>query len=296
MPSHVGRRHQSPLTGRPARTSPAYAVTASRDRRLGVDEAREQPHPAVEPGPAAEAADHRDRHRRDHLGPDIGPGVAEVEQRRAGLLQPLRLLDRIAAPRRAGEHRDAPPRRAPRAARAVDLDDVGAGLAAAAAPRRRDGVGQVAAHERALDAARAPPASASASSSSVTSPSRLAAPEVDADAVADRDDVDAGPVDAAAPSGVPGDDADDLPPLALHRSERGERSSFTRAARVSTAATSSSSSVTSRFRAYGRSAAVAAADLVPVAEDQAGGHDPALGSTRARSSRPRRRRRPRWRS
>src|SRR5262249_28122075 len=76
--------------------------------------------------------------------------------------------------------------------------------------------------------------------------------------VADRDHVDARLVEHAGRALVPRDDADDLPPLALHRLERGDGQSAQARSAVSTAATSSSSWLIIRFRAHGRSAATAA--------------------------------------
>src|SRR5947207_15691775 len=49
--------------------------------------------PAVEPRAAAEPAEHRDRDCLRDSRAGLGPGMAEIETRRTGLLQMPRLLD-----------------------------------------------------------------------------------------------------------------------------------------------------------------------------------------------------------
>src|SRR6266480_6233191 len=51
--------------------------------------------PAIEPRAAAEPAEHRDRDCLRDCRAGLGPGMAEIEKRRAGLLQMLRLLDEV---------------------------------------------------------------------------------------------------------------------------------------------------------------------------------------------------------
>src|SRR4029077_3152323 len=46
-----------------------------------ADGGMREAHPSVEPWPAAEAADHRDRHGADDRGASDRPGMAEVEER-----------------------------------------------------------------------------------------------------------------------------------------------------------------------------------------------------------------------
>src|SRR5438067_6758278 len=57
-------------------------------------------HAAVEPWPAAEAADYGNRHRGDDGGAGRRPGVSEIEERRAGRFERSRLVDEARRPGR----------------------------------------------------------------------------------------------------------------------------------------------------------------------------------------------------
>src|SRR5581483_3493267 len=225
------------------------------DRGARIDEPREEPNAPVEPRASAEPSEDGDRHGGDDARPRHRPGVPEVEEGGARSLEPLRLLhERVDVARRAvelGERRDAGSRELLDAA--VDLDDVRAGVE----QLRRRGharLGEIAAHERTLDAA----ADGGREEHELVEGDvafAVAAPEVDGDAVADRHDVDAGLVEEARRRRVPGHDGCDLAALALAGLQLVER--HARSARR-TSATSSSSVVTIKLRAYGRSAATAA--------------------------------------
>ena len=52
-----------------------------------------EPHPAVEPGAAAETADHRDLDRRNDGRAGDRPGIGEIEKRLAGIFQALGFID-----------------------------------------------------------------------------------------------------------------------------------------------------------------------------------------------------------
>ncbi len=105
-------RHGQPLIWRPARASAISAAKASArglrgvdvsfglgvDPFLGIaDRGMGEPHAAVEPRAAAEAADHRNLHRLDHGGAGDRAGIGEIEQRGAGLFQQLRFADELRA-------------------------------------------------------------------------------------------------------------------------------------------------------------------------------------------------------
>src|SRR5256712_11285736 len=172
------------------------------------------------PGATAEPAEHRDRDRLRDRRAGLGPGMAEIEKRRAGLFQMLRLLDEILwralVAMEFGEHRNSPlSHSADKLGGSEKLHQVGAALL----DQAHGGVGvfpfrQIAAQERALDAA----AHRLAYDEHLVEGDLafLPAPEVDADGVAHGDEVHAGAVRDLRDLVVPGDARDDLFPLALH--------------------------------------------------------------------------------
>src|SRR5262249_51556511 len=208
---------------------------------------------AVEPGTAAEAADHRNLHRRRHCRAGDGTRIGEVEEAGAGRFKKLCLFDefhrRFGARLRGGgilravgnavfarglrgeaelrDHRNAGVDECAHDLRifrsGVDLDQVGAAFAnqplrggerGVAAVLNRS-VGHIAADQRPRGAA----------------PDRLAAdqhflernvehvgpaPKIDADGVANRDEIEAGAIGDAHDLIIPGDEADTFLPLPLH--------------------------------------------------------------------------------
>src|SRR2546427_10834267 len=152
--------------------------------------------------------------------------MAEIEKRRAGLFQMLRLLDEILwgalVTMEFGEHRNSPlSHSADQLGGSEKLHQVGAALLNQA----HGGVGvfpfrKIAAQERALDAA----AHRLAYDEQFVEGDLafLLTPKVDANGVAHGDEVHAGALRDLRDLVIPGDDRDDLLPLALHLLQAGE--------------------------------------------------------------------------
>src|SRR6266704_3092870 len=209
---------------------------------LGVDPLRRiadggmrQAHAPVEPRPAAQAPDDRNRNRAYNGGTGDGTRVPEVQNRGAGILQSLcflhQLLDGKVRAVELGEDRDA---RANdcfhHAGIAQDLHHVrpsffceaDGGNDCGARSFLRRAIGNIAADQRALRAA----AHGFAADQHLVDgyfPVRRVPPEIETDRVAHRDQVHAGAVRDPRDLGVPGDHADDLASVALHLLESRNR-------------------------------------------------------------------------
>src|SRR5467141_4778195 len=176
--------------------------------------------PSIEPRAAAEPAEHRDRDCLRDRRASLWPGMAEIEKRRAGLFQMLRLLDEVLwhalVAMEFGEHRNSPlSHSADKLGGSEKLHHVGAALL----DQAHGGVGafpfrKIAAQEGALD----PAAHRLAYDEHLVEGDLafLLTPKVDADGVAHGDEVHAGAVGDLRGLVIPGDDRDDLLPLALH--------------------------------------------------------------------------------
>src|SRR5882762_10659795 len=81
-------------------------------RSCVADRGVQHSNPSIEPRATAEPAEHGDRDCVRDRRAGLGPGMAEIEKRRAGLFQMLRLLDellwRALVAMEFGEHRNSP--------------------------------------------------------------------------------------------------------------------------------------------------------------------------------------------
>src|SRR5467141_3590374 len=189
-------------------------------RSCVTDRGVQHSNPPIEPRAADEPAEHWDRDCLRDRRAGLRPGMAEIEKRRTGLFQMLRSLDetlwRALVAMEFGEHRNSPvSHSADKLGGSEKLHQVGAALL----DQAHGGVGifpfrKIAAQERALDAA----AHRLAYDEHLVEGDLafLPAPKVDADGVAHGDEVHAGAVRDLGDLVIPGDDRDDLFPLALH--------------------------------------------------------------------------------
>ena len=210
-------------------------------------------------GPAAETADHRNFHRRDHGGAGDRTGIGEIEKTGARGFEKLCLFDKLCRRfaarlrlrrilraignavfggrlRRQAELRENRDALADQRAHdlgkfggGIDLDHVGAAVLdqpECGGARRVDAllhraVRHVATHQRALDAA----AHRLAADQHLVERDLEhlgAAPQIDADRIPDRHEIESGAVGDARELIIPGDDADALFAVALHLLQRGE--------------------------------------------------------------------------